>query len=120
MGLKEVALAIAILAVIASFFWVLPDAIAYYCTPHVVYEGVVVDKYVKRYGDSDKFFVVIETGDGKRVVLQNTDTIFAWKFNSADIQASIEVGKKYRIEAYGWRIPFFSVFQNIVKVEPIS
>jgi len=114
----------AVVAVIVGAFFlvsgILPDAVAYYCTKHEVYEGVVIDKYIKRYHGRDIFFVVVQTDDGRRVVLQNTDSFVAWKFNSADIQAMIEVGKRYRIEAYGWRIPFLSVFQNIVRVEPVS
>lgn len=97
-----------------------PDAIAYYTTPHKVIVGTVTDKYIKRYNEKDIFFIVVKGDDGKTYVLQDTDTIFGWKWNSADIYAKIVVGHRYKFVVYGWRIPMFSVFPNILKVEPVG
>lgn len=83
-------------------------------------EGKVVDKYIKRYDDADKFFFIVEKQDGSREVLQNTDELWFWKFNSADVYANIEVGKCYRFKVVGWRIPFWSMFRNVVKYEEIG
>jgi len=80
------------------------------------YTVTVTEKTVKRYGDEDKFLVFAKTEDGRAMVLENTDSLIEGKFNSADIQAKLEVGKKYNIRTYGWRIPFFSMYENIVKV----
>jgi len=117
-GLKLVVFLILIFGLLFVGYFA-PDTVAYYCTKHKVIVGTVVDKYVKRYDDKDVFFVVVKTDDGKRVVLQNTDCPIAGKWNSADVQASIDVGKKYEFVVYGWRIPLFSVFPNILKVEPV-
>lgn len=71
-----------------------------------VYEGVVTDKYNKRSGDSDKFYVVLD--DDK--VIQNKDLLFKKKFNSADIQASIKKGDKIKVKTIGYRVHFFDMY----------
>lgn len=57
-----------------------------------------------------------ETGEFE--VFENTDVVWFFKFNSADIQNTFEVGKTYRVKVYGFRIPFFSMYRNIVKIYP--
>lgn len=71
-----------------------------------VYEGIITDKYNKRSGDSDKFYIVLD--DDK--VIQNKDLLFKKKFNSADIQASIHKGDKVKIKTIGYRIHFFDMY----------
>ena len=46
-----------------------------------------------------------------------TDALMYWKFNSSDMYGKIERGKKYRFTVYGWRIPFFSSYRNIINVQ---
>jgi hypothetical protein len=50
-------------------------------------------------------------------VFQNTDELFAWKFNSADFQKNLKVGNKYQLLVCGFRIPFLSMFRNIIRIE---
>lgn len=71
-----------------------------------VYEGVVTDKYNKRNGDSDKFYIVLN--DNK--VIKNSDLLFKKKFNSADIQASINKGDKVKVKTIGYRVHFFDMY----------
>lgn len=82
----------------------------------------VQDKYTKRYGqnESDRYVFEILYDNGDVEVVQNTDTLWWGKFNSADFYANIEKGKKYNITLAGWRIPIFSSFRNIVSYTPIS
>jgi len=108
---------VAVVAVVTGFFPL--DLVASKFT-HEYHDALVVDKYIKRYHNHDKFFVVIKTKDGRTVILQNTDSWAFWKWNSADIQAQIQIGKRYNFYTYGWRIPFLSLFENIYKVEPVS
>lgn len=61
---------------------------------------------------SSKFLVYT---DGE--VFENTDSPWYWKWNSADIQNNLEVGQTYTIKVYGWRIPFFSMFRNVVEIK---
>ena len=49
----------------------------------------------------------------------NEDAKFRCKFNSGTVQNdAIRLrGKKVRIKKYGWRIPIFSMYENVVAVE---
>lgn len=50
----------------------------------------------------------------KEEVFQNKDSFLRLKFNSSDVYNQLENGKSYTCDTYGWRIPFFSVYPNIV------
>lgn len=73
-------------------------------------ECTIDEKWIKRtsYKGSDKYLV---SCDGK--VYKITDLFFKGKFNSADIYAILKEGKKYKITVTGYRIGFFSEYQNI-------
>ena len=63
--------------------------------------------------DSDpKYLVFTDKG-----VFENTDTWYYFKFNSSDVQARVVKPGKYRINYYGWRVPFFSKYPNITSVQ---
>lgn len=47
----------------------------------------------------------------------NEDSFLHWKFNSSDVRGQLEPGGKYKATVYGWRVPFFSWYRNIVEVE---
>lgn len=83
------------------------------------YVGRVTDKQVKRKDDTDKYLVFTKLEDGSVRVFQNTDSPLEWKFNSSDIQGELEVGKTYALRTYGWRIPFFSKYENLVSVTEV-
>jgi len=53
-------------------------------------------------------------------VFKNTDSWVELKWNSSDFQAKLEPNKKYNLRVYGWRIPFLTRYQNIVKIEPLN
>lgn len=63
-------------------------------------------------GESSKYLVYAEEG-----VFENTDSVFRWKFESSDVYSSLEPGKRYECDTYGWRIQFFSKYPNIVGCE---
>lgn len=58
---------------------------------------------------SSKFIIYTENE-----VFENTDSWIFGKFNSADYQNKLEVGKTYKVKVAGWRVPFFSMYRNIV------
>ena len=60
---------------------------------------------------SSKYLVFTETE-----VFENTDCLVLWKFNSSDVYGQLEIGETYQVQVYGWRIPFLSMYRNIVKV----
>jgi len=47
-------------------------------------------------------------------VFENTDTIWHLKWDSSDFYNDLHVGKVYEVEAVGWRVPFFSMYKNII------
>ncbi|MFA5376067.1 MAG: hypothetical protein WC455_10010 [Dehalococcoidia bacterium] len=65
---------------------------------------------------------VVDSGDSKYLVFtetevfENTDCLALGKFNSSDVYGQLEIGETYQVQVYGWRIPFLSMYRNIVKV----
>ena len=49
-------------------------------------------------------------------VFENTDSYLFLKFNSSDLENKLTPGKEYRAKVAGWRIPFLSMYRNIIKV----
>ncbi len=49
----------------------------------------------------------------------NYDARYRFKFNSGTVQnEAIRLkGKPVRIKKYGWRIPFFSMYETVLKIE---
>lgn len=69
---------------------------------------------------SGKFIVYAKAyyNDGpESEVFENTDSFLFLKFNSADMQQSLKKGNSYRVKVAGWRIPFLSMYRNIIKEE---
>jgi len=96
--------------VLLLVIWGIPELL-----PPSEVSGVVTEKYISRNGRyGDIFHVVVQTTTNEKIILQNKDALFWGKFNSADVQQEIEIGKKYQFTVVGWRIPFLSWFQNIV------
>jgi hypothetical protein len=86
---------------------------------HLTVENITIkisdkERIVTGSGDSlsSKFLVYC---DGE--VLENSDSLWHWKFNSSDIQGELKKDKTYYAKVYGWRVPFLSWYRNIVKIE---
>jgi len=103
------------------------------CGPLYSYHGTetvrvtVTDKTVKRYEGTDKYIVNADMGDGKVEVFENTDAGLPfhwkydhWKYDSSNVQAQLQKGKTYDVDVYGWRIPYLSMYRNIVGVEEVE
>lgn len=50
------------------------------------------------------------------MAFKNADSLWHLKFSSTDVQAKVKVNEEYRFTYYGWRIPFLSVYPNIIEV----
>ena len=61
-------------------------------------------------GEDGKYLVFTETE-----VFENTDEFFKGKFNSSDVYNQFDIGKTYKCEVIGWRIPLLSWYRNIIK-----
>ena len=77
------------------------------------FNGEITEKYNKRDGDSDKFFIVLD--DDK--VIENSDLLFKGKFNSADIQAKLKVGDKVEVKTIGYRVHLLSMYPTMYEVK---
>lgn len=83
-------------------------------------EGVVTDKYNKRDGKADKFYIVVKDDSDNETVLENTDSTWMFKWDSADIQAKVKEGKRYKVELRGWRVPILSMFPNVDNIKEVK
>ena len=96
---------------------IIVGAVNYYSTK--TYTATVTDKYVKNYDDS-VYLVSTELEDGSVRVFAVEDTLLKWRWNSSDVYAQIKVGKTYKFEVIGWRIGFFSNYENIINFSEID
>jgi len=87
-------------------------------TQRTLEDVMIKDKQISTESDRKKDKVVstylIYTDRG---VFRNDDAGWFVKFNSSDVYGNLDVGKRYRMKVYGWRIPIFSMYPNIVRVE---
>ena len=93
--------------------------------PISVYNAIVVGEYSvmisgreRQCDTGGECYYVVFGRDGE--VFENKDSLLRMKFDSATIQAKLLEGRRYKIRASGFRIPFFSAKPNILSVEPID
>ena len=107
---NALALVIAILAPLAAM-----------TAPVVLYRGSVAEATIAVTGKertSGNAGVWLVFTDGE--VLCVTDSISFWTFNASDRYGAIVIGKAYKVRVAGWRVPFFSMYRNILQVEEDS
>ena len=75
----------------------------------------VTDKERIQDGEESKYLIFTENE-----VFENTDSLMKFKFNSSDVYGLLKVGETYSAEVFGWRVPFFSMYRNIVSIEKIN
>lgn len=46
----------------------------------------------------------------------NSDSLFHLKFHSTTLHRELPLGEEATFVTYGWRVPFFSAYPNIVRV----
>lgn len=102
------------LVVVAFVLLVLSNVFYPYFTKsaeNVVVTGTVVKNYEK----DSKYLIFTDHG-----VFENTDSLSYFKWNSSDLQNQLMQPGRYQIEYYGWRIPFFSTYPNIISAKRIQ
>ncbi len=104
-------------AVVAAFFVVL-TIIALVAFPVYYVKGTErtetldvkkTERVQDQNGNGAKYLFYTEQG-----TYENTDSLLNGKFNSSDLYGEVEGGKTYDCKVYGWRIPFFSQYPNVV------
>ena len=77
----------------------------------------IEDKWIKRpKGNEDEIYLVNWGGTTYKV----EDLLFKGKFNSADIYGNLKEGKTYEITVTGFRLGYFSEYQNINSYKEIT
>ena len=85
------------------------------------YTVTVQSKDIKSGSKSGKFLVFcIDTNTGESRVFEVTDSLFKWRFDSADIYNMIKEGETYEFTTGGYRVPFLSMYPNIYEVNQVQ
>jgi hypothetical protein len=93
------------------------------CVLTVLYSYFVADTITTKITDAQMTKVdgrfMIATEDRPFV---NFDAKYRFKFDSGTVQNdAIKLkGRTVRIKKYGWRMPIFSMYENIVKIEEVK
>ena len=103
-----------VLYIVIGFCLLFGYSIAYYSSSEYV-EITIQDKERITTGSgeniSSKFIVYSENE-----VFENTDSWLFFKFKSSDIQNNLKIDETYTVKVSGWRIPFFSMYRNIILI----
>ena len=85
------------------------------------YTVTITDKerIVEHSGESisSKYLVFADGENGESYVFENTDCFIRGKWNSSNIQGQLKEGNTYTVTVVGYRVPFLSMYQNIIEVE---
>jgi len=84
------------------------------------YTVTITDKDRVITSDSSKYLVYTEDIHGNTMVFENTDCAMRLKFNSSNIQGQLKVGHTYKVTVIGYRVPFFSMYENILKIQEVN
>jgi len=89
--------------------------IAYKMSKDVVYTRIdYKERITTGSGESISGKYLIYTEDE---VFENTDDLLFFKSNSSDFQNNLKIDTMYRLEVAGWRVPFLSLYRNVVDYE---
>jgi len=84
--------------------------IAFYSS--VDYETITVEDKETKYDDgTEKYLIFTDKG-----VYEVTDSFLVLHFSASDVYHELKRNETYNVKTYGWRIPFFSSYNNIVEV----
>ena len=64
-------------------------------------------------GNTDAFVIWMQDESGKQYEFCNKDQWLRGKFDSSTMQGHIHEGSVYNIKTCGWRVPIFSMYENI-------
>ncbi len=82
---------------------------------------IITVNRLERVGDNGGEYLIFTYKDGiPYMVFENTDNMFRGKWNSSDFYNRLQVGKKYKFVVIGYRVPFLSMYKNIIKIEEIQ
>ena len=81
----------------------------------------VTDKGIKtsKSGDNvtSKYLVYGEKSNGAVETYEITDNWLRGQFDASNKYGALQIGHKYKIKVVGYRVPFFSTYENIIGVQ---
>lgn len=101
--------------VIAFFLLSLALAGAYqiWSVDNVTFTVTGKERVVSGSGDNMSSYYLIFT---ENETFENSDALFHGKFNSSDIYGKLREGFYCSARVYGFRVPFLSMYRNIISV----
>lgn len=75
----------------------------------------VTDKERVTDSNGSKYLIFTEQG-----TFEVTDSLVATRWNSSDVYGEIEEGGTYTATRQGWRVPFMSLYPNLLDVEEVT
>lgn len=84
------------------------------------YSVVVSDKErIDNRGSGYYLIFCQDTSTGDYYEFKCSDTLLRGKFDSSRFYNQIKEGNQYKFTVIGWRVPIFSMYPNIIKMEEI-
>jgi hypothetical protein len=87
-------------------------AFGYYTHVTVTDKVLKTERVMNPEGAGSKYLIF-----GAHETYENMDSFLNWKFNSSDVYGAILPGQTCTFVVYGWRIPFFSWYRNLVSAK---
>lgn len=81
---------------------------------HRVDKTITVDSKERVVSGKSGRYLVFTEGSGTYEV---TDSLWAGRWDSSDVYGQIEEGVTYDVTVQGYRVPFFSMYPNIIEIE---
>jgi hypothetical protein len=78
------------------------------------YEEITVEEKERVCSSDNECKYLIFTNKG---VFENTDSYLQFKFDSSDVYGALKPESTYKVKINGLRIPFLSMYKNILNVE---
>jgi hypothetical protein len=82
------------------------------CTAFTSTSGTftITGKESVKHGEGGKYLVYTDV-----TTYEVEDSFIYWRWDSSDVYGALQIGKTYRATLQGWRVPFLSMYQNIIK-----
>lgn len=82
---------------------------------------VTVEDKDRIVNDGDSYYLIFGSdSNGNPIVFRNVDSMIYRKWNSSNVQAALKEGHTYKVKLVGIRVPFLSMYQNIIDYEEVS
>ncbi len=109
--LIELMIGFVVLCILAS---ALSMPIISYAT--IGYEEITVEEKERVCSSDNECKYLIFTNKG---VFENTDSYLQFKFDSSDVYGALKPESTYKVKINGLRVPFLSMYKNILNVEEV-